>query len=74
MEEPKQLSYNLKALKRIRFLPTRLLEEIYFKPVLSRVTYCIGGVWGNCSVSILKELENLHIKAGRIIKIYLPMS
>ena len=27
----KQLSRNLKALKRMRFLPTKLLEQIYFK-------------------------------------------
>lgn len=56
----------MQALKRMRFLPTQLLEQIYFKTVISRVTYCIG-VWGNCSLSIFNELENFHIKAGRII-------
>lgn len=40
----KQLSSNLQAMKRMRFLPTQLLEQIYFKTVISRLTYCIG-VW-----------------------------
>lgn len=32
------------------------------------MTLCIG-VWGNCSVFMFNEVENMHIKAGRIIHI-----
>ena len=47
-------------------LPSHLFEEIYFnKTVVPRVPYCIG-VWGCCSVAMITEIGNLHVKARRI--------
>ena len=41
----KKFSSKLGALKRMKFLPTNVLEEIYYKTVISGITYCIS-VWG----------------------------
>ena len=59
-------SYQIRVLRRMNHLPKRLLEENYFKTVVPQVAYCIC-VWGSCSVSMFNELQNLHVRAGRII-------
>ena len=61
----KNFSQKLGALKRMN-LPRMALEEIYFKTVISKVTYCIS-VWGNCSVPLFKTLESIHARAARFI-------
>ena len=40
------------------------MEAFYFKGVIPQITNSIS-VWGNCSVSKLTEIENLHIKADK---------
>jgi hypothetical protein len=40
------------ALRRMKKLPTKVLEEIYFKSIIPAVTYGIV-VWGNCSSVIM---------------------
>jgi hypothetical protein len=62
----KSFSSQIRVLRKTSYLPSRLLEEIYFKTIIPHVTYYIS-VWGNCSVSMFTKMESLHIKAGRII-------
>ena len=45
----------LKFLKRMKGLPPRVLEEIYYKSI---------AIWESCSLSIFNELEQSHIKGG----------
>ena len=47
-------------------LPKTALEEIYYKTIVSRVTYGIS-VWGNCSVPLFQRLEAIHARAARFI-------
>ena len=47
-------------------LQKKALEEIYYKTILSRVTYGIS-VWGNCSVPLFQRLEAIHTRAARFI-------
>jgi hypothetical protein len=62
-------SYNkqIYALKNIRYLPSKLLEEVYLKKVIPKVMYVVG-VWGNCSFAMFQEIENINLKAARIIR------
>ena len=62
----KKFSSKLGALKRMKFLPTNVLEEIYYKTVISGITYCIS-VWGNCSIALFQKLETIHSRAVRQI-------
>ena len=50
----------------MRFLKQVDLEKIYFKGILPSVLYCIT-IWGNCSNSLMQEVNNIHIKAARFI-------
>ena len=56
----------LKFLKKFKGLPSRVLEEIYFKGIVPSITYCIA-IWGSCSPSTFKVLEHLHLKATKLI-------
>ena len=56
----------LGALRRMRRLPPKVLEEIYFKTVVPGVTYCIP-VWGGCTAPLFSKLEEIHTKAARLI-------
>ena len=47
-------------------LPPKVLEEIYFKTVVSGVSYCIP-VWGGCTAPLFNKLEEIHTKAARLI-------
>ena len=62
----KSLSSQYRVLTKMRNLLPKLLEAFYFRTVIPQITYCIS-VWGNCSVAKLYEIENLHIKVGRIV-------
>lgn len=62
----KSYSKKLGALKRMSRLPSRTLEEIYFKTVLPGITYCIS-VWGGCTTPLFNKLEEIHAKAARYI-------
>ena len=56
----------LGALRRMPRLPPKVLEEIYFKTVVSGVSYCIP-VWGGCTAPLFDRLEEIHTKAARLI-------
>ena len=52
-------------MKKMRHLPTKLMEAFYFKVVIPQITYCFS-VWVTCSVAMLSEIENLHIEVERV--------
>ena len=54
------------ALKRMKKLPVKVLEEIYFKSIVPAVSYGIV-VWGNCNYSIMESLNPIHARAARVI-------
>ena len=60
------LSSKLKKLRRIKSLPPSTLETIYFKGILPSALYGIA-VWGSCAPETLQNLENVHIRAARLI-------
>ena len=62
----KSFTQKVGALKRMRILPKKVLEEIYFKTIIPSVTYGIS-VWGNCSPSALNSLNHIHARAARIV-------
>ena len=62
----KHFTQKVGALKRMRILPKKVLEEIYFKSIIPSVTYGIS-VWGNCSPSALNSLHHIHARAARIV-------
>ena len=43
-------------LKRMRFLPVKVQEEIYFKTIIAAVTYAIT-VWGTCSPALFEKFR-----------------
>ena len=53
-------------LKRMRFLPVKVQEEIHFKTIIAAVTYAIT-VWGTCSPALFEDLEKIHVRAAKII-------
>jgi len=54
------------ALRRMLYLPKSVLVEIYFKTIIPSVTYRLS-LWGNCSQSLLNELDHIQARACRII-------
>ena len=56
----------IKQLKRLRYLSTSVLEEIYYKTIIPQITYYIS-VFGRCSVPLFSKLEKYHLRAARII-------
>ena len=62
----KSCSKKVSALKRMKYLPKKVLEELYYKTVIPAVAYCIA-VWGNCSTSLFQNIEKVHARAARVI-------
>ena len=62
----------LAVLKRIKFLPQSTLQTIYFNSVIPSVVYNIV-VWGFVSLSLMGDIERIHIRAIRIV-CKLPMA
>ena len=60
------MNSKIKQLKRMKSLPTEVLETINFKGILPGSTYGIS-VWGNCSSTKMEHLEKVHRRAARII-------
>ena len=56
----------VKKLRRMSYLPIKVKEEIYFKTIISTVTYGLI-VWGTCSPSLMKDIERIHARAAKII-------
>ena len=61
-----KFSGKLKFLKKMKNLPVKILEEIYYKGIVPSITYCIA-IWGTCLTASVCKLESLHIKAAKII-------
>ena len=62
----KPLVLKVKAMKRMKYLPVKTLQEIYFKTIIPSLTYCIL-IWGNCSTALFSSLDWIHSRAARII-------
>ena len=56
----------LKELRRLRYLLVSVKEEIYYKTVVSSMTYCIS-VWGTSSPTVLQELDALHARGVKLV-------
>ena len=54
-------------LRKARFLPTKALEDIYYKMVIPKVTYGML-VWGTCSYNVFEKIEKQHARATKLIK------
>ena len=62
----KSMSSKVCMLKRLKYLPSQVLEDIYYKTIIPTATYCIS-VWGNCPKTTLSKIEKQHIRAAKII-------
>ena len=62
----KPFSAKVGQLRKMSYLPIKVKEEIYFKTIISTVTYGII-VWGTCSPSLMKDIERIHVRAVKII-------
>ena len=60
------LNKKVKQLKRMKSLPSKVLEFIYFCGILPSSTYGIA-VWGSCSRALMKEPERVHRRVAQII-------
>ena len=63
----KSFAKKLGLLKKSRFLPRTVRQDLYFKVILASVTYGLI-LWGSCSNSdLFQSLERLHCRAARDI-------
>ena len=62
----KKISKKLGALKRMKCLSTKVLDEIYNTTIIATTTYCIS-VWGNCSEATFNMIEDSHARAARLL-------
>ena len=62
----KSFNTKIKLLERLYYLPPNILERIYYKTIISSVTYCIS-VWGSCPPSTFNFIEAVHTKVARIL-------
>ena len=62
----KIFSQKVKYLKRLRVLPKKVLEAIYFRSIAPSATYGIL-VWGTCSPALLHNVERIYLRAAKII-------
>ena len=62
----KSFNKKIAVLRRIKFLPSSILQTIYFRTVLPSVLYGIL-VWGSCSPALMDDLERAHIRASKLI-------
>ena len=60
------MNSKIKQLKRMKSLPTEVIETIHFKGILPGLTYGMA-VWGNCSNTKMEHLERVHRRAAYII-------
>ena len=63
----KSYAAKVKKLNSLEFLPSRMLEDIYFKTIIPSVTYCTA-VRGTSSDAGFKRLEHIHARAVRTVK------
>ena len=62
----KRFDAKVKMLKRMKALNSKTLETFYFSNIIPCITYGIS-VWGNCSKAMLDKLNNIHVRAAKII-------
>ena len=65
----KSFSRKVKNLKRLRVLPRRVLEAIYFRSIVPSVTYGVL-VWGTCTLSLLCDFELIYLGAATLKRIH----
>lgn len=63
----KSFAQKVGTLKRMKKLPIKVLDEIYFKSILPAVTYGIM-VHGNCSSSIMDSINSVQHRGPVIWK------
>ena len=56
----KSFNKKIAVLRRMKFLPSSILQTIYFRTVLLSVLYGIL-VWGSCSPALMDDVERAHI-------------
>ena len=61
----KSFSRKVKNLTQLRVLPRRVLEAIYFRSIVPRVTDGLL-VWGTCTLSLLCDVELIHLRAATL--------
>ena len=67
LELKKSFAKKLGLLKKSRFLPRNVRQDLYFKVILPSVTYGLI-LWGSCCNSnLFQSLERLHCRAARLI-------
>ena len=67
LELKKAFAKTLGLLKKSRFLPRNVRQDLYFKVILPSVTYGLI-LWGSCCNSdLFQSLERLHCRAARLI-------
>lgn len=62
----KSFNKKIAVLRKIKFLPSSILQTIYFRTVLPSVLYGIL-VCGSCSPALMDDLERAHIRASKLI-------
>ena len=71
LELKQSFARKLGLLKKSRFLPRKVCQDLYFKVTLPSVTYGLV-LWGSCYNSdLFQSLERLHCRAARLI-LHLP--
>ena len=67
LELKKSFAKKLGLLKKSRFLPRNVCQDLYFKVILPSVTYGLI-LWGSCcNFDLFQSLERLHCRAARLI-------
>ena len=67
LELKKSFAKKLGLLKKSRFLPRNVRQDLYFKVILPSVTYGLI-LWGSCCNSdLFQSLERLHCRAARLL-------
>ena len=56
----------VRAMKRMKYVLVKTLQEIYFKTIVPSLTYCIL-IWGSCSTAVFSSLDSIHSREARII-------
>ena len=58
----KTVSSRIGVIKKLYFLPKKILRLIYFSTIHCHLTYCVG-IWGSANKTLIDELHVLHKKS-----------
>ena len=67
LELKKSFAKKLGLLKKSRFLPRNVRQDLYFKVILPSVTYGLILCGSCCDSELFQSLERLHCRAARLI-------